>query len=939
MAKPITSFKINDKGLRFFYLHNTLFELPHTIPMDIVSFINFNRSNLDEFLHVFHDVYPDLIAKGTTLSEFSYDPLHADIRHHIEHLAGIIERNLSKQLLDTAGQICRLFETERTFASFKKKFDKLFKNISPHLSRPFEYYESWNNTANALFNSNLNNHDYLQELLRAGYDRHGNAIVPDFLFELLNKNLIPLNSIPHVYRHHPKIEEVFSLYAAEHLLPQTHCDDIKVNEEFSWRAFPMEGARLRRFTELCLHSDYGIADNIRIQLEEIQLPIHELDDLQLFELNDLSYKGARLINFSTGQGFNKLPWKYTRIEKSTELCFLAEYHDNALKLFDDSIGQELNEEVFHEVLRINGTFFEANSSGYGDDNHIWRFNKDTCKIIYVRQSAKTSNHFESYPSSYALIDGGNKYFYHTGWFNFKNELLSPLCFTSGGPFTEGLAPVCLNGKWGFVDEQFNLVIPAIYGHVHAFQSGYSKVFLLDKEFSGEQGEWVELPIHEDLGEKFVLHKTSGALLRKFKGYPKKVKLPFRVLCDKAWQKNRIDLNYFGSSEGDGLDRRLGRYILIDKAGKVVFRNLDRFTFDLSPEGQILHKQKEVIESEEKFTHTLKRKAASRKRTLLAKEIDEYRYKLQKRECEIFDIPDELLSNTTFMFEMFCNGFINYTDLPLNFKLDRKFALAELNRNINCEENLPASVRENYLDECKSILAQQRIDALVANLSACVLVGIDWPERIQYLELHTGKQDEMYHYTLQAVKPITVAEIVQEIGKASIQLREENRLFQDIFYTCENVYHKLADSENFIVPEFTTCNVTKGLTNTGISVSGYSEGVFKLQITHELYQDEYEHVIFHQANAQGNFIEYCENFITNNPPHAEEGVSKYSDRIKCFLLELGYTEQALLEVPIYKETILPILGQINQLPKAPAPTQYMGERYSPTNSDEEDDLPF
>jgi len=127
MAKPITSFKINDKGLRFFYLHNTLFELPHTIPMDIVSFINFNRSNLDEFLHVFHDVYPDLIAKGTTLKEFNYELLDSEIKQHTERLAAIIERNLSKQLLDTAGQICRLFETERTFASFKKKFDKLFK--------------------------------------------------------------------------------------------------------------------------------------------------------------------------------------------------------------------------------------------------------------------------------------------------------------------------------------------------------------------------------------------------------------------------------------------------------------------------------------------------------------------------------------------------------------------------------------------------------------------------------------------------------------------------------------------------------------------------------------------------------------------------------------------------------------------------------------------
>jgi hypothetical protein len=936
MAKSITSFKLNEKGLHFFYLHNTFFELPHTIPMDIVSFLNFNRGNFDDFLRIFHDVYPDLIIKGTTLKDSSYELLDLDVRQHTEQLAAIIERNLSKQLLDTSVQICSLFETKRTFSSFKKEFNKIFKNISPHLPRPFEYYESWNSTANALFKSNLNSHDYLQNLLKAEYDAQGNTIVPDVLFELIHKNLIPLNSIPHVYRHHPKIEEVFSSYAAVHLLPQTYCDDVKINEEFTWISHPMERAILRRFTELCLHSDYGIADNIRIQLDELQVPIHELNDEQLFELNDLSYKGARLINYSNAHGLNKLPWKYIRIEKSDELCFLAEHHDNALILIDAKSGLELNDEIYHDVLRASGSLFEANISGYYTDNHIWRYNKINNRVEYVQQSASTSNHIDSNHASFALVDSGDSYYYNSGWFNYKNEPVSPLCFTSAGNYSEGLAPVCLNGKWGFIDAEFNLVIPAIYGHVHVFNSGYAKVFQLDKDFSIEKGEWVEIPINEDLGEKFHLDKTSVELHSKFKGYPNTIKAPVRVLCDKAFQKNRIELNYFGSNKGEGLDRTMGKYVIIDKEGKVVFSNVDRFTFDLSSDGEILFKNKELIEKKNSKTPSFKRKSSSEQRVSIENEIEEYRSKLQNQECKIYDLPDELLANDEFMYDVFYEGYLNYADLPLHLKLERKFVLVELNRNNHCEQILPASVREKHLSEYRSIAAQQRIDAFVAHLSAFVLVGIDWPERIQYLELHTGKQDEMYHYTLQAVNPLTIVEVLQEIGKASIQLRAENRLFQDMFYTCENVYHKLADSEMLIVPEFTTCNITKSLTNTGISVLGNSEGVFKLQITHELGQDEYEHVIFHQANAQGDFIENCEYFITNNPPHAEERVSEYNDRIKCFLLELGYTEQAILDVPIYKETILPILDPINQLPKAPAPSQYMGESYT---SSDEDDLPF
>jgi hypothetical protein len=934
MAKPITSFKINDKGLRFFYLHNTLFELPHTIPMDIVSFINFNRSNLDEFLHVFHDVYPDLIYKGTTLNECSYELLNSDIKQHTEHLADIIECNASKHLLNTADQICKLFESQRNFSSFKKKFDELFKNISPHLPRPFEYYESWNSTANALFKINLKEHDYLQKLMTAEYDKHGVTIVPDFLLELINSNRIPLNSIPHVYRHHSKIEEVFRRYAAADLLPQTQCAEIKISEEFAWKSFPMAGALLRRFTELCLHSDYGIADSIRIKLKEIQQPIHELNDEQLLELNDFSYVGASLINLSSGEGLNKLTWKFTKIEKSPELFFIAEYHDNALILYDANIGLEMNNEIYHDILRTNGSLFEANTSGLYYDNHIWRFNKVTQKVEYVQKSANTSNFIESYPTGFVLIDGGDKYYYNSGWFNNKNEPLSPLCFTSSGPFTEGLAPVCLNGKWGFIDELFNLVIPAIYGHVQTFQSGYSKVFLLDKEFSGEQGEWVELPISEDLGEKFVMHKTSGQLLRQFKGYPKKVKLPVRVLCDKAWQKNRIDFNYFGSRDGEGLDRRLGRYILIDKAGKIVFRNTDRFTFDLTPEGEIVYKDKEVIESEDKFTHPLKRKVSSRKHALIDKEVDEYRNKLQKHECGVYDIPDELLANATFIFDVFSKGFINYSDLPLHYKLDRNFVIVELNRNIKCEQILPASIKEKHLSAYRAIAKKQRINAFVENIKECVLVGKHWPERICYLELFTGIEFDMYHYTLQALKPLLVGEILNEIGKAFMHLRETNQLFQDLNPTCENVYKRIIESEMFIVPEFTTCNVIKSLTNTGISVLGYSQGVFKLQITHELYQDEYEHTIFHQATAQVNFIESCEEFIANTPPIAEEHVFTFNDRIKKFLEQLGFKEQALLQVPIYKQTTLPILEPFDQLPLAPSLP--LEERCSKIN---EDDLPF
>jgi hypothetical protein len=254
MAKPIYSFTLNESRTPFFFLQNTFFELPHTIPMDIVSLINYKGRNCADFLKVFHKVYPDLMRSGSTLADWGYGSLDPNMRQHIEQLARIELRNASPLLLETAQQVCELFETQRSFGPFKSKLDNLLATISPHLPRPFEYYDSWHFTADSLFGNTPNEQNYLERLMAPEYDGNGNTIVPDFLLELINQNRVPLNAIPHVYRHNADVERIFRLYGAEDLLPQSPGLDEINEQEFSWQSFPLEGARLRRFTEMCLHS-------------------------------------------------------------------------------------------------------------------------------------------------------------------------------------------------------------------------------------------------------------------------------------------------------------------------------------------------------------------------------------------------------------------------------------------------------------------------------------------------------------------------------------------------------------------------------------------------------------------------------------------------------------------------------------------------------------
>jgi hypothetical protein len=50
------------------------------------------------------------------------------------------------------------------------------------------------------------------------------------------------------------------------------------------------------------------------------------------------------------------------------------------------------------------------------------------------------------------------------------------------PDIEGLTPVQLNGKWGFVDIEGNEIIPLIYDEAGNFSDGRARVVLDNREF-------------------------------------------------------------------------------------------------------------------------------------------------------------------------------------------------------------------------------------------------------------------------------------------------------------------------------------------------------------------------------------------------------------------------------------------------------------------------
>ncbi len=76
----------------------------------------------------------------------------------------------------------------------------------------------------------------------------------------------------------------------------------------------------------------------------------------------------------------------------------------------------------------------------------------------------------SFEEGYAAVTLGKSSFF----INDQGHTVSPV-YQEAFSFSDGLAPVCQNGAWGYVDSSFELVIPCLYDSAGFFTQGYAVV--------------------------------------------------------------------------------------------------------------------------------------------------------------------------------------------------------------------------------------------------------------------------------------------------------------------------------------------------------------------------------------------------------------------------------------------------------------------------------
>lgn len=105
---------------------------------------------------------------------------------------------------------------------------------------------------------------------------------------------------------------------------------------------------------------------------------------------------------------------------------------------------------------------------------------------------------EAFSESMAVVRKDGRY----GYIDVSGRLVIPVKYQDAGAFSAGLAPVCLYGKYGYVDKSGEMVVPFKYSYAYPFSEGLAAVELNGKvAYIGPDGKTV-IPYMLDSGKPF-----------------------------------------------------------------------------------------------------------------------------------------------------------------------------------------------------------------------------------------------------------------------------------------------------------------------------------------------------------------------------------------------------------------------------------------------------
>jgi hypothetical protein len=273
------------------------------------------------------------------------------------------------------------------------------------------------------------------------------------------------------------------------------------------------------FLNNILIADMGVSDSLKEKLEELNKDVEELSikDLAIIK-KELFWGDLTLYNLVNSNGEYFLPLIYSSLNSDpwddNLFCFSKYGEENSFDLFTKS-GKKIYENAWKfDLFGENIVIIQSQDL----KECLYKYNPDKEQLIFI------SDLSDSYKCNCCLSE--NRLFIENGYVNENLEPQTPFCFDEGKDFNEGLAAVCLNGKWGYINNKGEIVVDFQYGEAYSFQNGYAQVLELKPEFQIEKGCWVEV---NSFNENRKLNYSEEEFQIKFPKFPKKIKKPLSII--------------------------------------------------------------------------------------------------------------------------------------------------------------------------------------------------------------------------------------------------------------------------------------------------------------------------------------------------------------------------------------------------------------------------
>jgi hypothetical protein len=715
MAHPIISFIHPENSKRYFFVLDTFFNYPETIPMNLLNLMQY--LGLDNFgeAEVIYSVYSKLMQDGSTMPGDSFDKINPNLVRIIYQTAYFSEVNEAYHTVSL--QLEEIFQHSKNKEEFLDAYEDFIENLNLYPPYPFHYYLSFDKTYRCIF-SVINNEKFVNILtkyfdnkfpeddkirepdnwLLKGYLLSYKAEFREVFFELAEQNLIELAYVPHILREDPKISNLFMKYDLQSVLPGKNLDyDIQHRYSAILKDVNLTPEILRQILSNIMHNVYSpdyfhnLAGREVFCLTKNDLNLNGLFD-DIFH-NTFNEK-VHLVNFYNEHGNALYPHGLNK------KWYSASGYLNSLAIGPESDQQLFDSNGLKTALNLSGEFIferpDALISLDSKGNHLFgKYDRRTKnykdhKFISLPYNFHVE-HFRYYPEH-------DSFFLESGIISLSGEALSPQCFMDAGNiFSEGLLAIKMNGKWGYIDHSFNLLIPPVFGLAEPFRGGFARVFLYEEEYFDFDENWTLLPSWIPSFGDINVKWDEEIFEQKFPNFPK-----YYWYNLKGREMNFIhDVDEPDIEKGTfGIINLKGeichiydknKYIYFPEYGPFHFIEsideiIDLYNFqqDLLPELKRYNYRK----FNPRYTGTHKKLQESEKEAI--------RVELKKQNFnKFFGLPTEAKKNEDFIYELREEKLLRHSDLPCYLHYHERFIELALNQGEIEKHSVPWAFKEKF----------------------------------------------------------------------------------------------------------------------------------------------------------------------------------------------------------------------------------------------------